>query len=202
MRRDSNSLGSSAPSRVVVADQSLVCCVGRGDLSLYIWTRACPPLFACLFRLDVIRRKETNSDLISITFCDDAAHFLTPLLPSSCVRGWYLFERKKVAKSSISLLNVSERTNERGSRHFAADSTGWLVVCVCRENGNFLQRGDLFIRSLTTGPPSLNCSVLSVRSLLKNGPFFPSAKLSIFFFFTWSAHAVIFFLLFWFLIDR
>lgn len=100
-------------------------------MSLYIWTRACPPLFACLFRLDVIRRKETNSDLISITFCDDAAHFFNPLLPSSCVRGWYLFERKKVAKSSISLLNVSERTNERGSRHFAADSTGWLVVCVC-----------------------------------------------------------------------
>jgi len=42
-------------------------------------------------------------------------------------RAWLIFIRKKkVAKSSISLLNVSERT--RGSRHFAADSTGWLVV--------------------------------------------------------------------------
>ncbi len=85
-------LGSAAPTSCIVADQSL--CVQVEEISLYIWTRACPPLFACLFRLDVIRRKETNSDLISITFCDDATLFFLPPLPFF-LRAWLIFIRKK-----------------------------------------------------------------------------------------------------------
>lgn len=60
---------------------------------------------------EVDRQKFSNP--ISITFCDDSA-------PFSCVCICLIYLKKKVAKSSISLLNVGER---RGSRHFAADST-------------------------------------------------------------------------------
>lgn len=131
MRRDSNSLGSAAPSRVVVADQSLVCCVGRGDLSLYIWTRACPPLFACLFRLDVIRRKETNSDLISITFCDDAAHFFTPSCPLlACVVDIYSKEKRWPSLQFPYWTSANERTREEAATLLLTRLADSLCVCV------------------------------------------------------------------------
>jgi hypothetical protein len=131
VRRDSISLGSAAPSRVVVADQSLVCCVGRGDLSLYIWTRACPPLFACLFRLDVIRRKETNSDLISITFCDDAAHFFTPSCPLlACVVDIYSKEKRWPSLQFPYWTSANERTREEAATLLLTRLADSLCVCV------------------------------------------------------------------------
>ena len=86
--------------------------VGRGqeEISLYTFGHALVPLFACLFRLDVIRRKETNSDLISITFCDDSAHFFFILLPFpsvllACIVGIYSLcwkaEKKKIRWPSL-----------------------------------------------------------------------------------------------------
>lgn len=88
-------------------------------------------------------------------------------------------QKKKIRWPSLQFPYWTSANERRGSRHFAADSTGWLVVW--EEKTETSYSWDLFICSLTTSPPQLFCtlrfsfvsfSFFFFKKRNRHGPFF------------------------------
>ncbi len=133
--------------------------------------------------------------------------FFTPLLPSSCVRGWYLFERKKGGQV-FNFLIERQRTNERERKPPLCCWLDWLTRCVCvtekRKRKLLTVRGSIYTFPDDWAPLSqLFCTLRSFSLKKKNGPFFPSCWIVCFLlFYLIRARGYFFFLLFCFLIDH